>query len=198
MIILMITIMIKCQGMELKDSEGPGRLESLTVGFYEPGHRVDRLGLDAEEPVLRLRLAGLRLRRRAAGGSRIWLTVAIKQRYGGHAKQAGLIASQCHAGAYANRVVVVVDDDIDPADMDQVVWAMCTRFERGKAWRFCAAAGAPCSTRWPTAATTRATRASSSTPASRGCAATFPIVARSSKELDAKIRTKWAHVLPRT
>src|SRR5207245_9328669 len=47
--------------------------------------------------------------------------------YAGHAKQAGLIASQCHAGAYANRFVVVVDDDIDPADMDQVVWAMCTR-----------------------------------------------------------------------
>jgi 4-hydroxy-3-polyprenylbenzoate decarboxylase len=33
------------------------------------------------------------------------------------------------AGAYANRFVVVVDDDIDPADMNQVVWAMCTRFE---------------------------------------------------------------------
>src|SRR6266702_4596091 len=64
-----------------------------------------------------------------AGGSRLWLTVAIKQLYGGHAKQAGLIASQCHAGAYANRVVVVVDDDIDPADMDQVVWAMCTRMD---------------------------------------------------------------------
>ncbi|MCS0503725.1 UbiD family decarboxylase [Ancylobacter mangrovi] len=62
-----------------------------------------------------------------AGGSRMWLTVSIKQMYAGHAKQAGLIASQCHAGAYANRVVVVVDEDIDPADMDQVVWAMCTR-----------------------------------------------------------------------
>jgi UbiD family decarboxylase len=62
-----------------------------------------------------------------AGGSRMWLTVSIKQMYGGHSKQAGLIASQCHAGAYANRVVVVVDDDIDPANMDKVVWAMCTR-----------------------------------------------------------------------
>src|SRR3954466_7926906 len=30
-----------------------------------------------------------------AGGSRLWLTVAVKQLYGGHAKQAGLIASQC-------------------------------------------------------------------------------------------------------
>ena len=41
----------------------------------------------------------------------------------------GLVASQCHAGAYANRFVVVVDDDIDPADMDKVIWAMCTRFD---------------------------------------------------------------------
>ena len=65
----------------------------------------------------------------AAGGSRLWLTVAIKQMYAGHSKQAGLIASQCHAGAYVNRFVVVVDDDIDPADMDKVIWAMCTRFD---------------------------------------------------------------------
>src|SRR5262249_30061664 len=64
-----------------------------------------------------------------AGGSRLWLTVAIKQQYAGHAKQAGLIASQCHAGAYANRFVVVVDEDIDPSDMDKVIWAMCTRFD---------------------------------------------------------------------
>jgi 4-hydroxy-3-polyprenylbenzoate decarboxylase len=62
-----------------------------------------------------------------AGGSRLWLTVAIKQMYAGHSKQAGLIASQCHAGAYANRFVVVVDEDIDPANMNRVVWAMCTR-----------------------------------------------------------------------
>ena len=63
----------------------------------------------------------------AADGSRLWLTVSIKQLYAGHSKQAGMIASQCHAGAYVNRFVVVVDDDIDPADMDKVIWAMCTR-----------------------------------------------------------------------
>ena len=55
------------------------------------------------------------------------LTVAIKQLYPGHAKQAGLIASQCQSGAYANRITVVVDDDIDPANTDQVIWALCTR-----------------------------------------------------------------------
>lgn len=64
-----------------------------------------------------------------AGGGRFWLTISIKQSYGGHAKQAGLIASQCHAGAYANRWTIVVDDDINPANMDEVVWAMCTRVD---------------------------------------------------------------------
>ncbi|MBI2303921.1 MAG: UbiD family decarboxylase [Chloroflexi bacterium] len=62
-----------------------------------------------------------------AGGSRLMLIIAIKQLYGGHSKQAGLIASQCHAGAYANRLVVVVDEDIDPSDTNQVLWAICTR-----------------------------------------------------------------------
>ena len=47
--------------------------------------------------------------------------------YPGHSKQAGLIASQCHAGAYANRWVIVVDDDIDPSNLWDVTWAMATR-----------------------------------------------------------------------
>src|SRR5256714_9229352 len=60
-----------------------------------------------------------------AGGSRMLLTVSITQMYPGHAKQAGLIAPQCHAGADANKYVVVVDDDIDPANMNDVIRAMC-------------------------------------------------------------------------
>ena len=40
--------------------------------------------------------------------------VSIKQRYPGHAKQAGVIAAQCGAGAYLGRYIVVVDDGIDP------------------------------------------------------------------------------------
>ena len=64
-----------------------------------------------------------------ASGARLWVTVSISQLYAGHAKQAGLIASQCHAGAYANRFVVVVDDDIDATDSNEVVWAMCTRMD---------------------------------------------------------------------
>ena len=61
-----------------------------------------------------------------AGGSRLFLAVAIKQRYPGHATQAGHVASQCHVGAYCGRYVVVVDDDIDVTNLEEVIWAMCT------------------------------------------------------------------------
>jgi UbiD family decarboxylase len=64
-----------------------------------------------------------------AGGGRLFNIVAIKQMYPGHSKQVGMATASCHAGAYANRYVVVVDDDIDPTDTNQVLWAMCTRTE---------------------------------------------------------------------
>ena len=46
-------------------------------------------------------------------GARLLLAVAVNQRYPGHAKQAGHIASMCHVGAYCGRYTIVVDDDID-------------------------------------------------------------------------------------
>jgi UbiD family decarboxylase len=133
-----------------------------------------------------------------AGGGRFWLTVAIKQMYGGHAKQAGLIASQCHAGAYANRWVVVVDDDIDPADMNAVIWAMCTRMEPREGIEILRGC-------WSTVldpmvyATDDPRNSRVVVDACRPFRQrdTFPAVARSSKELDERIRAKWAHVLPK-
>lgn len=62
-----------------------------------------------------------------AGGGRLMTVVSIRQMHPGHAKQAGAAAATCHAGAYANRWVIVVDDDIDPTDTNEVLWAMCTR-----------------------------------------------------------------------
>ncbi len=61
------------------------------------------------------------------GGTWLFNVVSIKQRYPGHAKQAALIVSQCQEGVSEGRFVVVVDDDIDPANLNEVVWAMCTR-----------------------------------------------------------------------
>jgi UbiD family decarboxylase len=61
------------------------------------------------------------------GGARQFHAVSIKQRYGGHAVQAGHIAAQCGASAYGVKYIVVVDDDIDASNLDQVLWAMITR-----------------------------------------------------------------------
>ena len=132
-----------------------------------------------------------------AGGSRMWLTVSIKQMYGGHAKQAGLIASQCHAGAYANRWAVVVDDDIDPSNVNDVIWSMCTRFDpredmevlRGN-W----------STHLDPMVYSHDDRRNARlvidacTPWARK--EEFPEVARSSRELDERIKAKWRDFLP--
>lgn len=53
--------------------------------------------------------------------------VSIKQRYAGHAKQAALLASQNRPAAYHGRYVIVVDEDIDPTNIQDVLWAVCTR-----------------------------------------------------------------------
>lgn len=63
------------------------------------------------------------------GGTRLMVIVSIKQQYAGHSKQAAYIASQCRDGAYLGRYVVVVDEDIDPTDMNEVLWAMYTRVD---------------------------------------------------------------------
>lgn len=62
-----------------------------------------------------------------AGGSRLILGVAIEQRYPGHATQAGHVAAQCHVGAYCGRYVMVVDEDVDPSNLDELMWAVATR-----------------------------------------------------------------------
>jgi UbiD family decarboxylase len=58
--------------------------------------------------------------------AQLMTVVAITQRYAGHAKRAGLIAA---AQGYMGRLVVVVDDDVDPSDLADVMWAITTRCE---------------------------------------------------------------------
>ncbi len=134
-----------------------------------------------------------------AGGSRFWLTVAIKQMYGGHAKQAGLIASQCHAGAYCNRWTVVVDDDIDPTNINQVIWAMSTRFDPRDGLDVLHGG-------WSSHLDPMCYDGDTDRRNSRlvidACRPwrrrdSFPTVARSSPELDDRIRAKFAAKLPK-
>jgi UbiD family decarboxylase len=58
--------------------------------------------------------------------AQLMTVVALRQRYDGHAKRAALIAA---AQGYMGRLVVVVDDDVDPSDLNDVMWAITTRCE---------------------------------------------------------------------
>jgi 4-hydroxy-3-polyprenylbenzoate decarboxylase len=64
-----------------------------------------------------------------AGPATRFTAIQIKQRYPGHTRQALHVAAACQGGAYAGKWTVVVDEDIDAGDLDQVLWAMCTRFD---------------------------------------------------------------------
>lgn len=55
--------------------------------------------------------------------------VAIEQRYAGHAQQAGMAVLGCATAARNGRFVVVVDEDIDPTNLNEVLWAMTSRVD---------------------------------------------------------------------
>jgi 4-hydroxy-3-polyprenylbenzoate decarboxylase len=58
--------------------------------------------------------------------SQLMTVIALRQRYAGHAKRAGLIAA---ANSYMGRIVVLVDEDVDPSNLADVMWAVTTRAE---------------------------------------------------------------------
>ncbi len=55
------------------------------------------------------------------------VVVSISQKYAGHAKQAGLLVAGMPLAI--NRFVIIVDDDIDPSNNDEVLWALGTRVD---------------------------------------------------------------------
>ena len=65
----------------------------------------------------------------ASGGGQPFIVISIKQRYPGHAKQAAMVPIGGRTGAYLGRYVVVVDEDIDPTNLEEVVWAIASRSE---------------------------------------------------------------------
>ena len=55
--------------------------------------------------------------------------ISIKQLYIGHAKQVALAAASNRSLAYLCKWIIIVDDDIDPSNISEVLWALCTRCE---------------------------------------------------------------------
>ena len=63
----------------------------------------------------------------AAAASYGMIVVSMEQKYAGHVSQVLSIASQVAAGAYYTKWVVAVEEDVNPYDINQVLWAMSTR-----------------------------------------------------------------------
>lgn len=53
--------------------------------------------------------------------------ISVEQRHPGHAKQVLTLAGSVPAGTYVTKWVIAVDDDVDPSNIDEVLWAMATR-----------------------------------------------------------------------
>ena len=131
-----------------------------------------------------------------AGGGRMFNIVSIKQAYPGHSRQAALVASQCHAGAYLGRWVIVVDEDIDPSNTFDVLWAIASRVEPSesieiirKCW------GGPLDPRSPVGQKNYNSRAIVDACRPFDWKDDFPPVAESSPELREKTLAKWGEVL---
>jgi 4-hydroxy-3-polyprenylbenzoate decarboxylase len=63
----------------------------------------------------------------AAAGGFGMTVISLEQRYAGHAAQVLALAAQVPGGAYYTKWIIAVDEDVDPTDMDQVIWAMASR-----------------------------------------------------------------------
>ena len=136
-----------------------------------------------------------------AGYSRGFIVVSIKQTYAGQASQAGLLAGFCRAGAYAGRYVVVVDDDIDPKNLYDVIWAMSSRSDPStsievikKAWDSPLDPMSEPGLLLEEYTNSRAIIIACK-PMSKILRNTFPKVAESSPELQHKIQEKWKGLL---
>jgi UbiD family decarboxylase len=131
-----------------------------------------------------------------SGGARMLTIISIKQRFAGHARMAGFVAAQIREAAYTGRYVIVVDDDIDPTNTNDVLWAMSTRSDPASDIDFIRRA-------WSTALDPMVRPGSEAMVNSRAVIdacrpfewlSEFPEVAESPPELQAQVRLKWAHL----
>jgi len=131
-----------------------------------------------------------------AGIARMFNVISIKQAYPGHAKQVALVAAGCQSGAYLGRFVVVVDDDVDPSDIFDVMWAMCTRCDPVQDIDFIRRMwSGPLDPMIPRGSVTAASRAliDACRPFER--LQDFPPVAQATPELRAKVQAKFADII---
>ncbi len=129
-----------------------------------------------------------------AGAGRLFNVVSLKQMYPGHVSQALALAAGCRAANYAGRWVVLVDDDIDPTNMFDVIWAMSTRCDPPEDISYMKRA-------WSTpldpllrGAPYHNNRALVDACRPYDWKDDFPIVAEASPELKKSVKEKWPHL----
>lgn len=79
---------------------------------------LDRLGIPG--------IRGVYAHPAAASGFGM-VVISLQQRYAGHAAQALACAAQVPGAAYYTKWIIAVDEDVDPTNMDEVIWALATR-----------------------------------------------------------------------
>jgi 4-hydroxy-3-polyprenylbenzoate decarboxylase len=97
-------------GMPPMKHRRSGNHFAIPTGVKNEREKLQKAGVEDVLDVWRLAVPGVTV-------------VQIRQRYPGHAMKAALAAS----GDYMGRVVVVVDEDINPRDPEEVLWAIGTR-----------------------------------------------------------------------
>ena len=98
---------------------------SCEIGAYYAIMRSARI-LDDLERIGVPGVVGAYAHPAAASGWGI-VVVALRQQYAGHAAQVLALAAQCPAAAYYTKWIIAVDDDVDPTDFNEVMWALSTR-----------------------------------------------------------------------
>jgi len=124
-----------------------------------------------------------------SGAGRLFNVISVQQMYPGHAKQAGLLAAGCQSGNYAGRWVVVVDNDIDPVNLFEVIWAMSTRCDPAEHIDFIRQAWT--SPADPVAKGPPYTNSRAIVDACKPWGVDFPAVVETSRELKEQVRSKW-------
>ena len=98
---------------------------SCEIGAYYAIMRSARI-LDDLERIGVPGVVGAYAHPAAASGWGI-VVVSMQQQYAGHAAQVLALTAQCPAAAYYTKWIIAVDDDVDPTDFNEVLWALSTR-----------------------------------------------------------------------
>jgi UbiD family decarboxylase len=71
-----------------------------------------------------------------AGCASFFTVISIKQRYAGHVQQVAHLAAMVPESAAMGRYFVVVDEDVNPMDIEEVIWVMSTRTDPATSIQF--------------------------------------------------------------